>query len=265
MKKLLLTGVAALSVLYTSGTHASEPLKWQCGNVGVTVIYKPADDDRWFSGDTEYTLTGVEKVNNRFKWTNDGLYLNGKICWPITPVTCLKPDGTSELCEKRQVPLSRSRPEDAPAPVPLPKTVLYQEPGGIIPDHVRRWQDLAASGDEVEIRGKCFSACTLIMAYVPSERICFGDSASLTFHLARNLNPKTGEVGPADIQTSRWMLGLYPQNLRMWIEDKGGSEKIGVAQSYTLHAWELWTMGYRKCEPEAPLVPMRIHRSSRPT
>jgi hypothetical protein len=129
VKKLLLTGVAALSLLNVAGAHAGEPLKWQCGNVGVTVTYKPTDDDRWFSGDTEYTLTGVEKANNRFKWTNDGLYLNGRVCWPVTPITCLRPDGTSEPCESRQVPLPKARPADAPEPVPLPKTVLYFEPG----------------------------------------------------------------------------------------------------------------------------------------
>jgi hypothetical protein len=112
MKKLLLAGVAAL-LMATSTAHAGEPLKWQCGNVGVTVTYKPIDDDRWFSGDMEYTLTGVEKSNNRFKWSNDGLYLNGNVCWPVTPVTCLRPDGRSEPCESRQVPLPKPRPADA--------------------------------------------------------------------------------------------------------------------------------------------------------
>jgi hypothetical protein len=57
--------------------------------------------------------------------------------------------------------------------------VLYHEPGGIIQDHVKRFQTLAASGDDVEIRGPCVSACTLIMAFVPSDRICFGKAASL--------------------------------------------------------------------------------------
>jgi len=49
---------------------------------------------------------------------------------------------------------------------------------------IKRWQALAASGNDVEIRGQCVSGCTLIMAYVPSERICFDDAAVLEFHAA---------------------------------------------------------------------------------
>jgi hypothetical protein len=52
------------------------------------------------------------------------------------PVKCLKPDGTEEPCESRRTRL---------------KTVLYGEPGGILADHLRRWQALALTGDEVEI------------------------------------------------------------------------------------------------------------------
>src|SRR5262249_8334658 len=107
-------------------------------------------------------------TNNRFGLDDDGLYMNGKLCWPVEPVTCLRPDGTAERCESRQVPLPRPRPEDAPAPVPIPKTALYYEPGGIIRDQIERWQRIAQSDNDVEIRGECMSACTLIMAYVPN-------------------------------------------------------------------------------------------------
>jgi hypothetical protein len=46
-------------------------------------------------------------------------------------------------------------------------TVLYHEPGGVITEHVDRWQELARSGADVEILDACYSACTLIVAYVP--------------------------------------------------------------------------------------------------
>src|SRR5262252_9038183 len=62
----------------------------------------------------------------------DGLYLDGKLCWPIKPLTCLRPDGTEESCDKRQTPLPRPRPADAPQAIPIPKTVLYDEPGGYL-------------------------------------------------------------------------------------------------------------------------------------
>src|SRR5262249_61870746 len=46
---------------------------------------------------------------------------------------------------------------------PIAKTVLYDEPGGELLSHVARWRALAESGDDVEIRGACASACTMIL------------------------------------------------------------------------------------------------------
>ena len=200
----------------------------------------------WFS----YQVTGIEKPNNRFGLDDDGLYMNGKLCWPVEPVTCLKPNGETEPCESRQTPLPKSRPTDAPRAVPIPKTVLYYEPGGVIADHVKRWRELAQSGDEVEIRGWCGSACTLIMAYVPRERICFGGNASLAFHAARN-----AETGEVSIQTTTWMFYQYPEDIRNWLKDKDG-----LVVNNTLTAPGLWSMGYRKCDREAPPIPMTINR-----
>src|SRR5262249_35676451 len=82
-----------------------------------------------------------------------------------------------------------------------------------------RWQALAASGDDVEIRGPCVSACTLIVAFVPTDRICFGEAASLQFHMAGHVNQEPS------IDTARWMLNQYPQDIRLWIRAKGGVEE----------------------------------------
>ena len=233
MKKLLLSGIAALSLLYAAGAHATEQdkllFKWQCGNVRVAVSDKSTPDDGWF-GPREYTVTGVEKVNNRFLWSNDGFYLNGKLCWPVFPVTCLRPDGTSERCESRQVPIPRPRPEDAPPPVPIPKTVLYHEPGGYLRTYELKWQALALSGDDVEIRGSCASACTLIMAHIPKDRLCFGEAASLKFHLAGDW-----KKGPG-MSWSQWMFNQYPQDIRTRLTDRGGVEKMSIREYWTLPA-----------------------------
>jgi hypothetical protein len=58
------------------------------------------------------------------------------------------------------------------------------------------------------------------------------------------------------------MVNQYPQDIRKWIMDKGGVEKMNIQQMWTLDAAELWQMGYGRCgpeappEPEAPPVPM---------
>jgi len=136
-------------------------------------------------------------------------------------------------------------------------TVLYNEPGGVLPDHVRRWQDLAASGDAVEIRGDCMSACTLIMAYVPSERICFGESASLQFHPVR-----ARETGDLLANETARMVNSYPLDIHEWIKAKGGVSKMAVGQMWVLDAPMLWKMGYQKCAPEPAPVPMTIRPSA---
>ena len=125
-------------------------------------------------------------------------------------------------------------------------TVLYYEPGGDIIDHLRRWSELAASGDNVEIRGTCVSACTMIMAYVPRERLCFGTHSSLQFHIARSA--KTGKTMP---EMSQSMLDLYPEDIRKWLIARGGVDKMTIMDMWVLKDWQLWSMGYRKCEPEA--------------
>jgi hypothetical protein len=111
------------------------------------------------------------------------------------PVICVATNWAFESCEDRQTPLPQPNPLRAfgraiESP-PRLKTVLYYEPGGMIAEHWQRWMKLAGSGDDVEIRGPCVSACTLIMAHIPSDRLCFGQNASLQFHPSRD--PKTGE------------------------------------------------------------------------
>ena len=64
------------------------------------------------------------------------------------PVKCLKPDGTEESCASRQFGSTNT-------------TFLGSEWGGRIDQHVERWKALAASGEDVEIRDLCPSACTL--------------------------------------------------------------------------------------------------------
>jgi hypothetical protein len=181
------------------------------------------------------------------------------------PVICVATNWAFESCEDRQTPLPQPNPLRAfgraiESP-PRLKTVLYDEPGGMIAEHWQRWMKLAGSGDDVEIRGACVSACTLIIAHIPSDRLCFGENASLQFHPSRD--PKTGEPDVSNaLGSTQWMINQYPQDIRLWIKNKGGWEKMALGQMWTLDASELWRMGYRKCEPEELPVPMTIRKSA---
>jgi hypothetical protein len=107
------------------------------------------------------------------------------------------------------------------------KTFLGGEQGGRIDQHIERWKALAASGGDVEIRGFCWSACTLVTAYIPKERLCFSKTAMLAFHLARFSN------GEPSIEGSRRMFNAYPKDIRAWLRAKGGLEKMPL-QGYWL-------------------------------
>ena len=205
MKKLLLTGIAALSVLNASAARATE---YQ-GNLPKPVQKLPA----------------------------------------YPPIACVATNWALEWCEDRQTPLPRPNPLRALAKhIPAKtKTVLYDEPGGEYWAHWRRFKALADSGDDVEIRGSCASGCTVVMIHVPSARLCFGEGASLKFHVARDPN---NNDKPDMVFTERWMVNQYPQDIRAWIIAKGGVEKMTIWQMWKLDAEELWQMGYRKCDPD---------------
>ena len=122
------------------------------------------------------------------------------------------------------------------------RTALYHERGGVIQEHVERWQELARSGADVEILGPCYSACTLVVAYVPKERLCFGVFASLQFHLAWNR-----ETGKPSLGASLWMLKQYPREIYDWLMEMGGVARMTIPTFWELRGPTLWQMDYRKC------------------
>jgi hypothetical protein len=111
--------------------------EWQCRNVNVRVTL--SENQAHWPISTEYVVSGIEKSNNRFKyvWGRDELYLNDKLC-------ALK---TKPLPKEQE----ETKPQASPEPVKQtkPKTVLYNEPGGVISDHWKRWQALALSGEKL--------------------------------------------------------------------------------------------------------------------
>jgi hypothetical protein len=123
------------------------------------------------------------------------------------------------------------------------KTVLQNELGGAIDQHWRRFTLLLASGDQVEVRGKCQSACTLITARIPKNRLCFAADAHLAFHWSRLVS---GD-GPVSREATQWMLDRYPEDIRAWIDALGGIDKLPQTGYWVLPASTLWSMGYRRC------------------
>jgi hypothetical protein len=125
------------------------------------------------------------------------------------------------------------------------KYVVRRNPGGSIELHVAYWTLVAIQDREVEIRGPCGSACTLAVVAIPKDKLCFDADGYLGFHVATSLN-KDGSASP-DLKTTRGMVESYPQDIRAWINAKGGYKKMPIDGVWTLPAPDLWKMGYRKC------------------
>jgi len=92
--------------------------------------------------------------------------------------------------------------------------------GGRIGTYMDKFRMLRDSGQRVEIDGDCVSACTLLLGYVPSDRICVGPNARLGFHRAW----KPGFLG-LHVDNSAGttiLLDRYPDAIRAWIFSNGG-------------------------------------------
>ena len=63
---------------------------------------------------------------------------------------------------------------------------IQRDFGGRIGHYLDRYAMVRASGQRVVIDGACLSACTLVLAVVPAERICVTPRAILGFHAARS-------------------------------------------------------------------------------
>jgi hypothetical protein len=123
-----------------------------------------------------------------------------------------------------------------------PTVAVLSDGGGRIDTYASHWRTIAASGAVVEVFGPCGSACTMVIAYIPKERLCFGPRAELNFHQTR-----MKADGSVSLTSTQWMIDDYPADIRDWIMAKGGVERMPSEGRWTLPASELWTMGYRKC------------------
>jgi hypothetical protein len=138
-----------------------------------------------------------------------------------------------------------------PPPLPAPeKVVMTFGPGGRLSDHQAKFWGYARAGSPVEIRGGCYSACTLVASFIPKERLYFAEGSFLAFHsavTAESYARGSANWQPAHASTLQIYEG-YPADIRAWIDARGGPTKLKVLSYWKLYAPELWAMGYPKCK-----------------
>jgi hypothetical protein len=93
-------------------------------------------------------------------------------------------------------------------------TIEGIDEGGVITNYADKYKALEASGVSVRIDGLCISACTMVLAYFPPDRVCMTERGSFGFHLAAS----GGEDNPE--LTKAW-LRIFPDWVLDWIAKTG--------------------------------------------
>src|SRR5262245_65038288 len=99
-------------------------------------------------------------------------------------------------------------------------TRIAGDMGGPIGDYLLMFAAIRDSGEQVMIDGRCFSACTLVTALVPKDKICITERAMLGFH-AGWFETNAGERVPSPTGTLV-LYEMYPPIIRNWFARQGG-------------------------------------------
>ena len=127
---------------------------------------------------------------------------------------------------------------------------IAEDRGGRIGTYVDKYQNLRASGETVVIDGLCASACTMVLAAVPHERICVTSRAILGFHAAWDSGANGREITNRD--ATQMLYSMYPPQVRRWIAARGGLKP----QMIYLSGKQLMSM-YRPCFLDAQAFSQR--------
>ena len=130
-----------------------------------------------------------------------------------------------------------------PGSVASPKTVVIRYgQGGRVDEHISQFAIYRNTGANVEVRGPCYSACTMLTTYIEREKLCIAPGAFMAFHAGRGLERRNY----AEVETRFYYTNL-PQHIRDWIDRQGGWQKLPLNGFWTLYDRDLWAMGYPKC------------------
>ena len=132
------------------------------------------------------------------------------------------------------LPVALVQPSDA-------MTRIADDMGGPLGEYLLVFAAIRDAGERVMIDGRCFSACTLVTALIPRDKICITERAALGFHAGWFEN-KAGERITSPTGT-RVLYEMYPPIIRNWIARRGG---LG-ARTIVLEGRELAAI-YRYCK-----------------
>lgn len=109
----------------------------------------------------------------------------------------------------------------AQSPVPHPATITISgDGGGSLYEYIDKYNLMRKSGVNVRIDDICISACTLVLALIPQNRICVSEHALFGFHHAYTVDRQTG-AKVVSVSATKMMFALYPPSLQEKLKEYG--------------------------------------------
>src|SRR6266516_3990323 len=99
-------------------------------------------------------------------------------------------------------------------------TRIEDDKGGSLGKYLLMFAAIRDSGERVVIDGSCFSACTLVTAIIPKDRVCVTERAMLGFH-AGWIDDQAGNR-VISVEGTQLLYQMYPPMIRKWINHHGG-------------------------------------------
>src|SRR5260370_20504509 len=93
--------------------------------------------------------------------------------------------------------------------------IISDDVGGKMRDYTTHFQQVRDSGEPVVIAGTCVSACTMVLGFVPRDRICATHNAVLGFHAAWMFDDSGKRV--VSVSGTQDLMKTYPAPVRAWI------------------------------------------------
>ncbi len=87
--------------------------------------------------------------------------------------------------------------------------VITNNPGGYIGEFITQYRKVARNHENVTITRSCRSACTLVLSYVPRNKICAYPGASFGFHSARRAKDNVYAY-----EGTKWMWDSFPTDVK---------------------------------------------------
>jgi hypothetical protein len=96
---------------------------------------------------------------------------------------------------------------------------ITHDTGGVMEAYMKKFHGWRDSGQQVWIDGMCASACTMVLGYIPANRICVTPRAVLGFHAAWNPSRYGKHIHH---KGTNQLMETYPPIIRQWIASNGG-------------------------------------------